>query len=108
MSRSVIIDPDQLQRITMKEKKIEPSTGPSNTNSRKLIDSKEDIPRSRRVIEYNSIDRETFENIQKIDCLGSYGTKVETLVRHLLYLDDVDPGCKSIVFSAWADSLYSK
>ncbi|THH04137.1 hypothetical protein EW145_g5749 [Phellinidium pouzarii] len=102
----VIIDPDQLQRITMKGKKIEPSAGPSSTNSYKSLDSKEAVPRSKRVIEYNSIDQEVFENIEKIDCLGSYGTKVETLVRHLLYLDDVDPGCKSIVFSAWADSLY--
>ena len=68
----------------------------------------ESIPQSRRVIEYNTIDPEIMEEIKKIDCLGSYGTKIETLVRHLLYLEDVDPGCKSIVFSAWADSLYSE
>lgn len=65
-------------------------------------------PKSRRVIEYNTIDPGVFEELKKIDCFGSYGTKIETLVRHLMYLDDVDPGCKSIVFSAWADSLYSK
>lgn len=69
---------------------------------------KEDIPQSRRVIEYNTIDKSVFEEIQKIDCFGSFGTKIETLVRHLLYLEEVDPGCKSIVFSAWADSLYSQ
>ena len=68
----------------------------------------EGVPQSRRVIEYNTIDPEIMEEIKKIDCLGSYGTKIETLVRHLLYLEDVDPGCKSIVFSAWADSLYSE
>ncbi|KAH8114834.1 SNF2 family N-terminal domain-containing protein [Phellopilus nigrolimitatus] len=100
----VIIDPDSLQRITMKEK-IESHAESSQKRSAKA-DSREAAPRSRRVIEYNTIDPEVFEEIQKVACLGSYGTKIETLVRHLLYLDDVDPGCKSIVFSAWADSLY--
>ncbi|KAI5120240.1 hypothetical protein M0805_007544 [Coniferiporia weirii] len=100
----VIIDPDQLQRITMSGKKIE--TPPEPSDSQKPSDEKEVIPRSKRVIEYNVIDKEAFEEIQKVDCLGSYGSKIETLVRHLLYLEDVDPGCKSIVFSAWADSLY--
>ena len=38
---------------------------------------------------------------------GSFGSKIQTLVRHLLYLQVSDPGCKTIVFSAWADSLNS-
>lgn len=99
-SLRVILVPDQLQRVTMKsnaEVKVESQSRP-----------KEAVPQSRRVIEYNTIEKSVFEEIQKIDCLGSYGTKIETLVRHLLYLEDIEPGCKSIVFSAWADSLYSK
>jgi len=36
---------------------------------------------------------------------GSYGSKIQALVRHLLYIQFTDPGAKSIVFSAWADSL---
>lgn len=39
---------------------------------------------------------------------GSYGSKIQTLVRHLLHIQLVDPGAKSIVFSAWADSLTSE
>lgn len=39
---------------------------------------------------------------------GSYGSKIQTLVRHLLHIQLVDPGAKSIVFSAWVDSLRSK
>lgn len=86
----------------MEDKKAEQPAIPSSSKRRL-----EDAPQSRRVIEYNTISPEVLEELKKIDCLGSYGTKIETLVRHLLYLEDVDPGCKSIVFSAWADSLYS-
>ncbi|EJD05157.1 uncharacterized protein FOMMEDRAFT_81201 [Fomitiporia mediterranea MF3/22] len=98
----VAIDPDQLQRITLEEKKVDSSS----PKKRYVPDSSENAPHSRRVIEYNTIDSDVFEELRKIVCLGSYGTKIETLVRHLLYLEEVDPGCKSIVFSAWADSLY--
>jgi E3 ubiquitin-protein ligase SHPRH len=38
---------------------------------------------------------------------GDYGNKIETLIRHLLYLQLKEPENKSIVFSAWADSLHS-
>lgn len=68
---------------------------------------KQATPKSKRVIEYNTIDKNVFNEIQKVETIGSYGSKIETLVRHLLYLQEVDPGCKSIVFSAWADSLFS-
>lgn len=39
---------------------------------------------------------------------GSYGSKIQTLVQHLLYIELVEPGAKSIVFSAWSDSLQSE
>jgi E3 ubiquitin-protein ligase SHPRH len=40
-----------------------------------------------------------------MESFGDYGSQVQTLVRHLLYLESTEPGTKSIVFSAWADSL---
>lgn len=43
-----------------------------------------------------------------MDSNGSYGSKIQTLVRHLLHIQVVDPGAKSIIFSAWADSLASE
>jgi hypothetical protein len=42
-----------------------------------------------------------------MESFGSYGSKIQTLVRHLLFLQVTEPGAKSIVFSAWADSLHS-
>jgi len=43
-----------------------------------------------------------------MESTGSYGSKIQTLVRHLLYIQYTDPGAKSIIFSAWADSLHSQ
>ncbi|KAJ3094992.1 hypothetical protein HDU97_007359 [Phlyctochytrium planicorne] len=37
---------------------------------------------------------------------GSFGTKVDAIVRHLLYLRESDPGCKSLVFSQWEQVLH--
>ena len=73
----------------------------------KILEGNEIMPRSRREIQYSYIDAQTLQDIQAIDLLGSYGSKIETLVKHLLYLNITDPGAKSIVFSAWADSLLS-
>jgi len=36
---------------------------------------------------------------------GSYGSKVDTLVRHIIYLRQRDPGSKAIVFSQYRDFL---
>jgi hypothetical protein len=70
----------------------------------KLQDS---IPKSRRKIEYNTIGPSLLAEIDTMEVCGSYGTKIDTLVRHLLFLQLTDAGAKSIVFSAWEDSLHS-
>jgi len=54
------------------------------------------------------LDPDLFEEIKRVQSLGDFGTKIQTLVQHLLYLQVEDPGAKSIVFSAWADSLHSE
>ncbi|THU89639.1 hypothetical protein K435DRAFT_760893 [Dendrothele bispora CBS 962.96] len=66
----------------------------------------EAVPSSKRKIEYNIIDPKLFEQIQSVESYGDFGVKIQTLVRHLLYLQLTEPGTKSIVFSAWADSLH--
>ena len=101
IERRVVINPNDLQRIytrDMPESNIDPTTSSSSGPP----------PKSTRVIEYNSIDGKLFEEIQGIQSIGNYGSKIQAIVRHLLYLQVKDPGSKSIVFSAWADSLYSK
>ncbi|KAJ7126620.1 SNF2 family N-terminal domain-containing protein [Mycena crocata] len=91
----VAIDPDKLERFVVTERPVEP-----------LPVESEPIPKSRRMIEYNMIDPGTFREIQTMPTFGDFGNKIQTLVRHLLYLRNVDAGAKSIVFSAWADSLF--
>ncbi|OAL70158.1 SNF2 family helicase/ATPase [Trichophyton violaceum] len=48
---------------------------------------------------YSDISSKVLEEIQNIDLPRSYGTKIDTLCRHLLWLRQHDPGAKSIVFS---------
>ena len=98
----VPINSDQLQRFTIDNKPEQPSKPPP-----KILANNEVVPRSRREIQYNFISPQTLQDIQAMEAYGSYGSKIETLVRHLLYLEVTDPGAKSIVFSAWADSLLS-
>ncbi|KAL9119541.1 MAG: hypothetical protein Q9187_003907, partial [Circinaria calcarea] len=54
---------------------------------------------------YSGINKATLNQIQNIDVEGSFGTKVDTLARHLLWIRDNDPGAKSIVFSQFKDFL---
>ena len=53
------------------------------------------------------LDPSIFSDIQSMETYGEYGSKIQTLVRHLLHVKLTDAGAKSIVFSAWADSLHS-
>ncbi|KIK98364.1 hypothetical protein PAXRUDRAFT_9577 [Paxillus rubicundulus Ve08.2h10] len=91
------IDPGQLQRFTIQ--------GDQPPPPKPVFANGEPIPLSRREIQYNMIDPSLFADINAMESNGSYGTKIQTLVRHLLHIQLVDPGAKSIVFSAWADSL---
>ncbi|EPQ55612.1 hypothetical protein GLOTRDRAFT_75757 [Gloeophyllum trabeum ATCC 11539] len=95
----VMIDLDQLQRFSI-------GTDPKDRPAPPRIQNGEVIPTSRRPIRYNYIDPALFEEIEGMESSGSYGSKIQTLVRHVLHIQDTDPGAKSIVFSAWADSLH--
>ena len=94
---SVPIDREQLQKFHLKD-----------STDAKEARGDEPVPKSRRVVEYNNINQDVFDAISEMQCLGSYGSKIEMLIRHLLYLQKHEPEAKSIVFSAWADSLHSK
>lgn len=54
---------------------------------------------------YSKIHDMTFDQIKKIDIDGSFGTKIDTLARHILWIRENDPGAKSIVFSQFRDFL---
>lgn len=54
---------------------------------------------------YSDIRDATFNQIKNIDVNGSFGTKIDTLARHMLWIRANDPGAKSIVFSQYKDFL---
>lgn len=43
--------------------------------------------------------------IKRVDLDGSFGTKIDTIARHLFWIRGHDPGAKSIVFSQYRDFL---
>lgn len=61
------------------------------------------LPRNN--LQYNTIAPDILAKIMSKESIGQFGSKIQTLVQHLLYLKDCEPGTKSIVFSAWSDSL---
>jgi E3 ubiquitin-protein ligase SHPRH len=114
----VSINPDDLQRFTMKQDREKNKPPP------KPVDLNQPVPKSTRQISYNIMgtklapfissrkltlpaDRDILSDIQSMETFGDYGNKIQTLVQHLLYIQENEPGAKSIIFSAWADSLIS-
>ncbi|KAJ9631013.1 hypothetical protein H2203_001541 [Taxawa tesnikishii (nom. ined.)] len=54
---------------------------------------------------YSDISSDTLAQIKSIDLNGSFGTKIDTLARHVLWIRHNDPGAKSVVFSQYRDFL---
>ncbi|KAF5015395.1 hypothetical protein F66182_13294, partial [Fusarium sp. NRRL 66182] len=54
---------------------------------------------------YSDISTGILQEIKDIDLPTSFGTKIDTLSRHLMWLREHDPGAKSIVFSQYKDFL---
>ena len=50
---------------------------------------------------YTDISSGTLSEIKNIDLDSSFGTKIDTLARHILWLREHDPGSKSVVFSQY-------
>ncbi|CAK9783442.1 hypothetical protein CC85DRAFT_282178 [Cutaneotrichosporon oleaginosum] len=45
-------------------------------------------------------------DIHALDSMGEYGSKIDFLVKHLLWYKLMRPGVRHVVFSNWADSLH--
>lgn len=54
---------------------------------------------------YSGIRDNVLHQIKNIDLGGSFGTKIDTIARHILWIREHDPGAKSIVFSQYRDFL---
>jgi E3 ubiquitin-protein ligase SHPRH len=54
---------------------------------------------------YSDISDSTMKEIKMIDLDGSYGSKIDMIARHLIWIRNNDPGAKSIIFSQFGDFL---
>ncbi|KAF2666062.1 hypothetical protein BT63DRAFT_481872 [Microthyrium microscopicum] len=54
---------------------------------------------------YSQISTKTLNDIKSIDLPTSYGTKLDTFGRHIIWLRSIDPGAKSIFFSQFSEFL---
>ncbi|KAK8857190.1 E3 ubiquitin-protein ligase [Apiospora arundinis] len=62
--------------------------------------------RTRKPGIYSMFSEEKLQEIRQIDLSGpSFATKIDTLIRHLMWLRQEDPGAKSIVFSQFKGFL---
>ncbi|WRT65006.1 uncharacterized protein IL334_001947 [Kwoniella shivajii] len=53
----------------------------------------------------NYVDEEKMRNVQGMDMLGEYGSKINFLTKHLLYYKSREPDARHVIFSNWSDSL---
>ena len=90
-------------QITYKpsELRMEEEAGPSTTLTKKenLVDDTDGSGI------YAGIREPILNQIKNIDLEGSFGTKIDTIARHMLWIREHDPGAKSIVFSQYKDFL---
>jgi E3 ubiquitin-protein ligase SHPRH len=65
--------------------------------------------KSRQSHEYNLLPDKDLKAILEVELESDrFGSKINFLVRHLLWLQQNDSNIKSVVFSAWADGLHSQ
>lgn len=96
-----------LHDITYKPQELkvrsEASGGPSSKQNGQVVTT---APASKQPAIYKEFSADKLAEIRNIDLHGpAFTTKVDTLVRHLFWLRENDPGAKSIIFSQYADFL---
>ncbi|KAF3770709.1 hypothetical protein M406DRAFT_271973 [Cryphonectria parasitica EP155] len=98
-----------LHDITLKPQELKlhsdtPGQGPSLKKFNE--DRTQANPAPNKSMIYTEFSSDKLADIRNIDLNGpAFTTKVDNLVRHLLWLRDNDPGAKSIIFSQYADFL---
>jgi E3 ubiquitin-protein ligase SHPRH len=89
-------------QITYKPQELQAQEEQSEPSSPGQGSSKSTTPGSTL---YADIGNDTLSQIKSIDLNGSFGTKIDTLARHLLWIRQHDPGAKAIVFSQFREFL---
>lgn len=77
-----------------------------NLKANKAIDGPETKKDKNLYSIYNHIDNEIVEAVQNIQLKESYSSKVDMIVKQVLYLKSKDPKVQIVIFSQWQDLLY--
>lgn len=88
------------QELRAKEEVNGSSSSPDDSRT----SANESSPRQQSAI-YSEVDNKLLNELKAIDLPASFGTKIDTLGRHLLWIREHDPGAKAIVFSQYRDFL---
>ncbi|KAG6357039.1 hypothetical protein INS49_014915 [Diaporthe citri] len=102
------LNSSSLHDITLKPQELKVHSDSTTTSPKKSAENHDqngDAPAKKSAI-YSEFSAEKLAEIKDIDLDGpAFTTKVDNLVRHLLWLRESDPGAKSIVFSQYSDFL---
>lgn len=98
------LDQNDLHQITFKPQEV---TVQEETQSKERANAKTGGSGSLRSI-YIGISTSTLNEIKSIDMdvKQSFGTKIDSIARHIIWLRENDPGSKSVVFSQFRDFLW--
>lgn len=97
-----------LHDITLKPQELKIHSDITATSPKKLTEGhiQSSPATSRKSAIYKEFSEEKLAEIKNIDLNGpAFTTKVDNLVRHLLWLRESDPGAKSIIFSQYSEFL---
>lgn len=75
------------------------------TNVQEIARVTFDQEKEESAIEPLQLKNQLLALINKISLNGSFGTKLDTILRHILYLKSASPGVKILVFSSWEQVL---
>lgn len=88
----------ELHAITLKTRELKLHTQDGQENAQDQEPKRS--PTSKKTGIYTEFGTEKLAEINDIDLEGpSFTTKVDSIVRHILWLRESDPGAKSIIFS---------
>ncbi|KAL8943245.1 MAG: hypothetical protein Q9211_001063 [Gyalolechia sp. 1 TL-2023] len=98
------LDQNDLHQITFKPQEV---TVQEETQSRGRTEATTGSGGSPSSI-YTDISTSTLNEIKSIDMdiKQSFGTKIDSIARHIIWLRENDPGSKSVVFSQFRDFLW--
>ncbi|ORY26908.1 SNF2 family N-terminal domain-domain-containing protein [Naematelia encephala] len=111
----VAIDDRQITRVKLAQRGTVEETTPvgASTLEEVLEETEarvdiEEIERQRRLADLGrlrTLDTDKRRDIALFDMMGEYGSKINFLIKHLLWYKSRDPSTRHVIFSNWSDSL---